>query len=130
MRRATPDAKGRRLLSSLQYFALGALAKAIATVLTYPYQVVKSRMQASKHDPQYQSTWGAMTHMWKTEGWHAFFQGMGSKMTQTVLNSAFMFWAYENLVPIIYGALRMMVMGPAAATTVTPAVVAAAVTKA
>ena len=38
-------------LSSTQFFILGAIAKAVATVLTYPYQVIKSRQQAVQGRP-------------------------------------------------------------------------------
>lgn len=75
-------------LSSLQYFVLGAFAKAVATVATFPYQVVKARMQASR--TPHQSTWAMVQTMWREEGIRSFYGGMNAKMSQTVLNSAFM----------------------------------------
>ena len=90
-------------LSSVQYFVLGAFAKAVATVATYPYQVVKSRQQASKGA---QTTLQLVAQIWREEGPPAFFNGINAKMSQTVLNSAFMFAVYERLVTLILKFLR------------------------
>jgi hypothetical protein len=92
-------APARLQLSSLQYFLLGAFAKAVATVATYPYQVIKSRLQASRTSAQ--STWTTILHMWREEGIGSFFRGMNAKISQTVLNAAFTFSVYESLVRII-----------------------------
>eukprot|EP00462_Mataza_sp_D1_P011748 CAMPEP_0175153668 /NCGR_PEP_ID=MMETSP0087-20121206/19877_1 /TAXON_ID=136419 /ORGANISM="Unknown Unknown, Strain D1" /LENGTH=280 /DNA_ID=CAMNT_0016440397 /DNA_START=17 /DNA_END=856 /DNA_ORIENTATION=+ len=91
LRRGRSDVK----LSTLQYFVVGAFAKAVATVVTYPYQVLKARLQAS--ECSYTGSLDAITKMWKEEGFASFFGGMGAKMTQTVLNSAFMFAFYEKI---------------------------------
>lgn len=69
-------------LSSLQYFFLGAFAKAVATLATYPYQVVKSRLQASRTSSS-QSTWSLVLSMWRNEGIGSFYAGMNAKMSQT-----------------------------------------------
>jgi len=39
---------GRKHLTSLEIFIIGAIAKAVATVLTYPIQLAQSRMRAMK----------------------------------------------------------------------------------
>ena len=39
--------------------------------------------------------------MVREEGFGSFYSGMNAKMTQTVLNSAFMFAVYERLVRVI-----------------------------
>jgi adenine nucleotide transporter 17 len=83
-------------LTSLEYFIIGAVAKAIATIATYPIQVIKSRAQVNtKAHPSFVSL---CLEMWKEEGISAFYRGMEAKMSQTVLNSAFMFVVYERLV--------------------------------
>jgi adenine nucleotide transporter 17 len=86
-------------LSSWQYFFLGAFAKAVATVATYPIQVIKSRHQAATNS--HQTTWQTIVSMWQHEGVSAYYSGMNAKMSQTVANSAFMFAVYERLVRII-----------------------------
>ena len=47
-------------------FILGALSKLVATGSTYPYIVVKSRLQAATH--QYKSSVSAVLHILKKEG--------------------------------------------------------------
>eukprot|EP01006_Ploeotia_vitrea_P060636 TRINITY_DN76261_c0_g1_i1.p1 TRINITY_DN76261_c0_g1~~TRINITY_DN76261_c0_g1_i1.p1 ORF type:complete len:497 (-),score=229.84 TRINITY_DN76261_c0_g1_i1:64-1503(-) len=89
-----------------EIFLLGAVAKAIATVATYPYQVIKSRMQL-KNNP-YKSTMHAFRRIIREEGVGALFQGMRAKMFQTVLNSAFMFVFYEHLVRLVSSLIRVL----------------------
>ena len=95
-------------LSSIDFFMLGAISKAIATVLTYPYQVVKSRMQADKaaSDSSLRETAAVLRSIVEREGVGALFNGMGAKMVQTVLNSAFSFVVYEKLAEVMLTALR------------------------
>ena len=47
-------------------FILGAVSKLVATGITYPYIVVKSRLQAATH--KYKSSVAAVLHILKTEG--------------------------------------------------------------
>eukprot|EP00808_Paulinella_micropora_P028658 g28474.t1 len=96
-----PKDKKHLKLTSLQYFLLGALAKAVATVLTYPYQVVKSRFEAKSTSHLYRGLIHAFFNIYKQEGPHAFFAGMPAKLTQTVLNAAFMFAVYEKILHIL-----------------------------
>ena len=95
-------------LSSIDFFVLGAVSKAVATILTYPYQVVKARMQADKaaSDSSLGETVAVLRSIVEREGVGALFNGMGAKMVQTVVNSAFMFAVYEKLAEIMLSALR------------------------
>lgn len=77
-------------------FFVGAFAKAIATLITYPYQVIKSRQQAC--EGHCDNVWDTIKKMWLGEGWSSFFRGMSTKMIQTVLTSAVMFVCYEKIV--------------------------------
>lgn len=83
-------------LSGGQYFLIGAVAKAIATVATYPYQVVKSREQANS-SANAPTTWQIVTNIYAKEGLSAFRQGLNTKLSQTVSNAAFMFLFYEEI---------------------------------
>ena len=74
---------------------MGAIAKAIATVMTYPYQVVQSRLREQGN--QSTSPQACLWDIIENEGILGLFSGMGTKMIQTVLNSAIMFATYEPL---------------------------------
>eukprot|EP01083_Nonionella_stella_P045577 122325_1 len=97
----TNGSKGH--LTAVQTFILGAIAKAIATLATYPTQVLKTRLQV---DPKgehrvYKDVKDAILSIYREEGLIAFYSGMSAKMSQTVLNSAFMFTAYERILRMI-----------------------------
>jgi adenine nucleotide transporter 17 len=93
------------LLPGWQYFMLAAIAKAVATVMTYPMQLAKTNQQAKeKANPQ--SPGGGYLEILRTRveerGWGALFEGLETKMWQTVLNAAFHLVAYENIVGLVY----------------------------
>ncbi|KAK7203607.1 mitochondrial carrier domain-containing protein [Myxozyma melibiosi] len=107
----------KRALRPLDFFILGALGKLVATSTTYPYITVKARMQvqrrraaaaaeaASSSDaaaadapPVYTSTVSALKQIASTEGWKSLYSGMDSKIVQSVLTSAFLFYFKEQLV--------------------------------
>lgn len=80
-------------------FLVGALAKAVATTLTYPLQLVQSRLRAGtslvplvkqvKHKPM------------------TLFRGLEAKLLQTVMTAALMFSIYEKLVRFVLAILRV-----------------------
>ena len=108
------------ILSSTEIFVLGAIGKIIATIVTYPQIVIKTRLQAQRSQPPASHTRRpheettsrptertasqtalqrllnndlivVMVSLYKKEGPLGFYRGMSSKIVQSVLNSAFMF---------------------------------------
>mmetsp|Transcript_24438 Transcript_24438/g.34258 ORF Transcript_24438/g.34258 Transcript_24438/m.34258 type:complete len:319 (+) Transcript_24438:52-1008(+) len=92
-------------LTPLHHFLLGAIGKTIATIITYPYIVVKSRLQmkqpSNNNQPAYQGTSDVLSKIWANEGFFGFFKGMQSKIVQSVLNAAFLFYFKEELVQVV-----------------------------
>ena len=80
-------------LTSMEYFFLGALAKSVATLITYPYLLLKSRMFSGKFHISNMSE--VFYKIIKEEGFLALYKGLAPKFVQTVLNAAFMFATYE-----------------------------------
>ncbi|ESN98048.1 hypothetical protein HELRODRAFT_123629, partial [Helobdella robusta] len=78
---------------SILFFAFGGLAKLLATVVTYPLQVVQTRSRVRKR-----TFFPAFISLSKVR---YFFRGLESKLLQTVLTSAFMFLIYENLTSLL-----------------------------
>eukprot|EP01066_Platyproteum_vivax_P009766 Platyproteum_vivax@DN4323_c0_g1_i1.p1 len=98
-------------LSSMQYFVIGGLAKLIATMATYPQQVVKARLQAKPAvsidgSGAYGGTVDCILKIIQQEGFGGLYRGMLSKMIATVLNSAIMFMSVEKLLIIFVGILK------------------------
>uniref|UniRef100_A0A1D1XS34 Mitochondrial substrate carrier family protein Q n=1 Tax=Anthurium amnicola TaxID=1678845 RepID=A0A1D1XS34_9ARAE len=101
-RRAT-NMKGTDGITALEIFLLGAIAKLGATVATYPLLVVKSRLQAkqvvsSDKRHHYKGTADAIVKMIRYEGLSGFYNGMSTKIVQSVLAAAVLFMVKEELV--------------------------------
>ncbi|OJA14681.1 hypothetical protein AZE42_02397 [Rhizopogon vesiculosus] len=80
------------VLSDWDFFVLGALSKLVATSTTYPYIVIKSRLQAGKeHAKQYRSSLDGLATILREEGIQGLYKGVGSKLIQSVLTAAILF---------------------------------------
>eukprot|EP00937_MAST-01D_sp_MAST-1D-sp2_P001553 g1553.t1 len=87
------------LLGPLFHFCVGALSKLVSTLVTYPYQVVKTRMQRAEN--QRYTTVECISRVLREEGPGGFYKGMEVKMGQTVLTSAFMFAIYDATLKLL-----------------------------
>ncbi|KAL7421549.1 hypothetical protein Q5752_003318 [Cryptotrichosporon argae] len=109
--RATAPSKtakvGRAALSDWDVFVLGAASKLVATGGTYPYLVVKSRLQAATH--KYKSSLKAVLHILQTEGLTGLYAGLGPKLLQSALTAAILFVAQRR----IYDALKRVALAAA-----------------
>lgn len=80
------------ILSDWDFFVLGALSKLVATGTTYPYIVLKSRLQAGQaRAEQYKSSLDGLATILKEEGIQGLYKGVGSKLLQSVLTAAILF---------------------------------------
>lgn len=86
---------GRSALTDWDMFILGAASKLVATGVTYPYIVVKSRLQAATH--KYKSSVAAVLHILKTEGLNGLYAGLLPKLIQSMLTAAFLFVAQRRI---------------------------------
>lgn len=115
------------ILSPLQAFIFGAMAKAVATVLTYPLQLaqVLIRLQKKQIDMpteagenadeqntnvqrSYTGAYDCLHHQFRQGGVSALFVGMNAKMLQTVLTSAFTFLTYEQTLASVAGLYKVL----------------------
>jgi adenine nucleotide transporter 17 len=90
----------RKRLIPTDAFLVGAVAKLVATFVTFPYLLVKSRLQAkgTQGVVKYAGFTDAVTKIFKADGALGFYKGINSKLVQTVLGAAFMFWVKEKVV--------------------------------
>ncbi|GBB83902.1 hypothetical protein RclHR1_10560012 [Rhizophagus clarus] len=85
-------------LGNIDFFLLGAISKLIATASTYPYIVIKSRMQLRQTDDgHYKNTWDGLQKIIANEGYSGLYKGITSKLLQSVLTAAFLFMYKEAL---------------------------------
>jgi len=86
------------ILTDLDYFVLGALSKLIATSATYPYIVIKSRLQSGHESAlRYKSSLDGMLTVLKEEGINGLYKGVGSKLVQSVLTAAILFAGQKRI---------------------------------
>jgi adenine nucleotide transporter 17 len=110
-------------LSPAQAFVFGAVAKAVATVMTYPLQLaqvllrlqtrrIKSSIteesnraieQRDAVEKSYNGTMDCLRRQFSNGGISALFMGMNAKLLQTVLTSAFTFVTYEQILAVVAG---------------------------
>lgn len=109
-------------LRPMEAFIIGALAKAFATVLTYPLQLAQTliRLQQERNfnhatisnnednnnndnnnNMVYKGTMHCLIQLYKNGGWTALFHGMDAKLVQTVLTAALTFCTYEQILSIV-----------------------------
>lgn len=93
--KAAGVAIGAAILTDWDFFFLGALSKLAATSSTYPYIVLKSRLQAGHH--KYKSAMHGLLTILKEEGAEGLYKGIGSKLTQSVLTAAILFVVQKRL---------------------------------
>lgn len=101
-------------MGSLSFFIIGAIAKAFATVLTYPLQLVQTKQRHRTNDaangpttsqqagkPKTPSMLELMVGILQHQGIGGLFRGLEAKILQTVLTAALMFMAYEKIAGIV-----------------------------
>mmetsp|Transcript_39643 Transcript_39643/g.124593 ORF Transcript_39643/g.124593 Transcript_39643/m.124593 type:complete len:362 (-) Transcript_39643:661-1746(-) len=104
---------GKKGLSSLEAFILGAFAKWVATITTYPLQVAQTRLRFGKTSTssqtgqvvEYNGTLDCLVKIYKYEGKSGLFRGMETKLWHSTLISALMFLTYEKIQRLVGNAI-------------------------
>ncbi|XP_070570812.1 peroxisomal membrane protein PMP34-like [Ptychodera flava] len=97
-------------LSGLTIFLMGAVAKATATVATYPLQVIQSRRRYhgdKENDGKRQSFLEMVINLFKTQNIRGLYKGLEAKLLQTVLMAALMFLTYEKIAAFVFTVMRV-----------------------
>ena len=77
-------------------FVSGVMAAGLATVITNPFDAIKTRLQLMPG--RYGNMIKAAGHMLKEEGIRSMFSGLGLRMTRKALSSALTWTLYEELI--------------------------------
>ncbi|KAJ2176352.1 hypothetical protein GGF45_003700, partial [Coemansia sp. RSA 551] len=99
-------------LGSLDFFVLGAISKLCATSITYPYILIKSRMQlkqSKNENERYSSLIDGLRKVIASEGIAGLYKGIESKLLQSVLTASFLFMSKEAL--FSYAVKLLVVLG-------------------
>jgi len=80
-------------LSKLEYFLSAAISKGLASILTYPHEVARTRLRELGSSAG--GMWNCIFDIAKSEGTSGLYAGMGIHLAKVVPNSALMFLTYE-----------------------------------
>lgn len=96
-------------LSNLDYLTLSAGSKIFAGSITYPYQVVRSRLQTYDAQSKYTSAGDVVKQVWRKEGFRGFYKGVVPNIIRVLPSTCVTFVVYENTkfyLPRFYGTTR------------------------
>uniref|UniRef100_A0A2P2HX81 Solute carrier family 25 member 32 n=3 Tax=Hirondellea gigas TaxID=1518452 RepID=A0A2P2HX81_9CRUS len=84
-------------LTTSEYLACAALSKLFAAVTTYPYQVLRARMQ-DQH-ANYSNLRACIRYTYRFDGVKGFYAGLKPYLLHVIPNICLVFLIYENFVP-------------------------------
>lgn len=82
-------------LGTMEYLTFAAVSKLIAAGTTYPYQVVRARLQNQHYS--YKGAGDCVRQTWKYEGWRGFYKGLGTNLLRVTPATMITFLTYENV---------------------------------
>ncbi|KAJ3386401.1 hypothetical protein HDU92_002567 [Lobulomyces angularis] len=89
--------KSTTKLSTLEYITFAASSKVFATVCTYPYQVIRARMQNEKSNTShYNGLVKTVVRIFKNESFVGFYKGLGPNIIRVLPGTCITFGVYEN----------------------------------
>jgi solute carrier family 25 folate transporter 32 len=86
-----------RELHNLDFLALSSLSKVFSGCITYPYQVVRSRLQTYDSHLFYRGAMDAVVRIWAQEGLVGFYKGLGPNLFRVLPSTWVTFLVYENM---------------------------------
>ena len=84
-------------LRNVEYVAAAACAKLVASCITYPHEVVRTRLRERGADQIYSSAMHCVRRIWIEEGARGLYGGLGTHLLRVVPNTAILFFTYEKV---------------------------------
>ncbi|CAG8433153.1 9554_t:CDS:2 [Diversispora eburnea] len=92
----TPD-KDRERLDNFEYLLMSGSSKAFASITTYPYQVIRARLQNQKNEAKYLGIFDTMRKILRKEGFLGFYKGLAPNILKVLPGTCTTFLVYENV---------------------------------
>lgn len=88
---------GKVGLTNVDFLYLSALSKIFAGSITYPYQVVRARLQTYDAQVKYNGTWDVVRQVFRKEGVQGFYKGVVPNVVRVLPSTCVTFLVYENV---------------------------------
>ncbi|NXU51921.1 MFTC protein, partial [Turnix velox] len=88
-------------LNTVEYIVMAAVSKIFAVSATYPYQVVRARLQ-DQHNT-YSGVFDVIFRTWRKEGIHGFYKGIIPNVIRVTPACCITFVVYENVSSFLLG---------------------------
>lgn len=82
-------------LATTEYLTFAAISKLIAAAATYPYQVVRARLQDHHHN--YNGSWDCIKQIWRHERGRGFYKGLQPNLVRVVPATMLTILTYEKV---------------------------------
>lgn len=89
-------AQQQRDLSTVDLLLLSGLAKIFATVVSYPHQVIRARLQIYDAGKAYKGSRDVVTQVWRHEGIKGFYKGLAPNLLRVMPSTWITFLVYEK----------------------------------
>lgn len=86
----------QRDLGTFDFLLLSGISKMFAGGVTYPYQVVRTRLQMYDAKATYKSARDVVVQVWNREGWRGFYKGLGPNLLRVMPSTWVTFLVYEK----------------------------------
>lgn len=94
---ALSRAGGKEGLTNLDYLSLSAASKMFAGSITYPYQVVRARLQTYDAPKRYNGALDVVRQVFRNEGFAGFYKGLAPNIVRVLPSTCVTFLVYENM---------------------------------
>lgn len=82
-------------LGTMEYIVFATISKLIAATVTYPYQVIRARLQDQHH--HYKGPLHCIRNIFKYEGWRGFYKGLSVNLLKVTPATVLTFVVYEHI---------------------------------